>query len=681
MVPDSPLHESVEFKADAEESLLLFATTLADIADIVRAEGTLPPSFINQLFRAAHSLKGLASLAGRTQMAALAHTLENVLEQVRFGRVAMTGLLVALMSDGEELLDRMSGIPEASLSVLDHQMVQRLQERLDAIVSEVQLPVMEPQGFGDILPPEMHDALSEYERHRLQETLSQGSLLYDVHVCIPLETLEEGFSAVSARADAVGELISTLPSANEAEHDCIGFNLLVATMAPQDVMDRDFGTFDGVVTLLSAQPAAVTPPAARAITVHDREVARDSAPLVSQTTVRVAIDKLDHLLHAVGAMGGSQASLLQLARRLRQQGQPLVAEEVERIGAGFRRRIGDLQRGVLSVRLVPTAQLFDKLALAARKIARELNKELTVRQFGAETELDKLIVEQLVDPLLHILRNAIDHGLETPVVRGAAGKSPQGFLRLAAYQLGDQVAIEIEDDGAGIDTEALVHSARERGLLANGIQAHEIDPLELMCLPGMTTAEVVTDISGRGVGMDVVKTAITALSGKVELITKRGVGTRFKIVVPTSLAIVPCLVVEASGVQYACPMSLLHETVLMSGADLVFVDDAPFIEMRKSLVPVASLAGFAGAPLGLGQALPECYLLVCQVGERAVGVVVDQLLDQEDVVVKPLGPLFSGAVGVLGASDIGEHGTVLVVDPGAVFNHLQYSAGEGRHDK
>lgn len=674
-------HDAADFLADAEESLVSFATTLADVTDIVRADAPVPAPLVNQLFRSAHSLKGLAALAGRIQVSTLSHTIENVLEQVRFGRLLLDLSLIDLLSDAAELLEQVCRLSDP-LPIRDQQLLELMQQRLEHAIHRAGTEQKIQPGILDAVPSEIAESLSDYERHRLLDMASHGSLIYQVTVSLSLENLDQDFTSVSARANAVGELISALPSNHAADPDSIAFDLLVASVSTRQALSTDFSPYGGTVTLLyAAAPAAEY--SVRVESAIEAEAQQSVAvpPIAVQSTVRVSIDKLDQLLHAVGAMANSQADLLLLSRRLRQQGQAPVAEELERIGLGFRRRLGELQRGVLSVRLVPTAQLFDKLSLAARKLSRELDKEIVVRQFGAETELDKLIVDQLVDPLLHIIRNAIDHGIEAPLERMGAGKGGQGIVRLAAYQLGDQVAIEIEDDGSGIDSRSLVDSARERGLIQIGSELSENEALELMFLPGMTTAHTVTDISGRGVGMDVVKTAITALSGKIEVSTKAGIGTRFRIIVPTSLAIVPSLVVAVAGRHCAVPLSMISETMLCSDATISMIDDAPFIELRRALVPVVLLEQFFDGSARSVQSSGEQYLLICSNAERPIGIIVDRLLDQEDIVVKPLGPLLKNVQGALGAAELGEHGTVIVVDPAAVYRYLQQVAECGRQEE
>jgi two-component system chemotaxis sensor kinase CheA len=309
-----------------------------------------------------------------------------------------------------------------------------------------------------------------------------------------------------------------------------------------------------------------------------------------------------------------------------------------------------------------------------RKASRELGKEVDFQLEGSDVELDKLIVEELSDPLMHLIRNALDHGIEPPEARRAAGKPRAGALRLSAVQKGSQVQIALEDDGAGIDDLRVREAAVQRGLLpaeAAG-QLSRRDALNLIFLPGFSTARQVTSLSGRGVGLDVVKNNIGNLSGLIDLQTERGRGTRFEITLPVTLAIIRALVVGVSGRTYAVPLNSVLEILEVRPGEVRTIETREVVSLRGATLPLVRLDRFFGLP----PAPPgPSFVVVAGLAQQRLGVVVHQLLGEQDVVVKPLGKALSGIRGIAGATDLGNRRTVLVVDVGAIIGEVV--GGEG----
>jgi two-component system chemotaxis sensor kinase CheA len=387
--------------------------------------------------------------------------------------------------------------------------------------------------------------------------------------------------------------------------------------------------------------------------------------------VRVDIRKLDRLMNVVGELVLVKNGVARLAERLR------AGDEVARLGLElFRearaldRRLAELQSGVLEVRMVPLGQVFEKLARMVRKVARELDKEVDFQVEGSEVELDKLIVEELSDPLMHLIRNALDHGVEPPETRRAAGKPALARLRLVAAQKGSRVVVAVEDDGAGMDERRIREVAVSRGLVSAEAAAElgRIEVLNLIFLPGFSTAREVTALSGRGVGMDVVRNNIGNLSGIIDVHTERGRGTRFEITLPVTLAIVRALLVGVCGRTYAVPLNSVLEILEVRPADVRTIETREVVTLRGATVPLVRLGRHFG--LEPPPAPGPLYVVVVGLAQRRLGIAVDALQGQNDVVVKPLGRALAGVRGIAGATDLGGRRTVLVLDVGAIIGEV-----------
>ena len=317
--------------------------------------------------------------------------------------------------------------------------------------------------------------------------------------------------------------------------------------------------------------------------------------------------------------------------------------------------------------MIPIGQLYEKMSRIVRKISREQGKRVELKFFGADTELDKLIVEDISDPLMHIIRNAIDHGIESRDVRVARGKNEKGIIRISSYQKGNHVVIEIEDDGGGIDVEKVKDIALQKGLVSDVHTVSDHDAIDFIFLPGFSTNDTVSEISGRGVGMDVVRNNITAISGMVDVETKVGEGSRFIITLPITLAIIKALIVLSNGRTYALPITSVLETLLMTEKDITTVERSEVVQLRESTLPLLKLEHYFD--IARSDKLPnEFYVVVVGVAEKRLGIVVDDLICQQDIVIKPLGESFKQFRGISGAADFGEQRTILVLDVGGIIN-------------
>jgi two-component system chemotaxis sensor kinase CheA len=395
-------------------------------------------------------------------------------------------------------------------------------------------------------------------------------------------------------------------------------------------------------------------------------------------TVRVDIRKLDSLMNLVGELGNVRAGLDEVLDLLRQDRARLaLSRTMHREMRSLERKLDELQAGVLDIRMVPLGQVFDKLSRVVRKLSRDAGKEIRLAIAGGDTELDKLIVEELSDPLMHVIRNAIDHGIETPAERRAAGKGDVGTVRVSAEQRGSHVVIDIADDGRGLDEERLREKAIERGLLG-AAEAEALSPREahnLIFLPGVSTKAVPDQISGRGVGMDVVKTNIARLSGIIDVNSQKGQGTHLSIQLPITLAIVQALVVRAAGRTFCIPLNSVLESLRIGTEEVTTLSRREVMTLRGQTLPLVRIERLF--ELVTNRPPPKrCFVVVVGLAQHRIGLVIDELVGQEDIVVKSLGAALDGTPGIAGATELGGKRTVLVLDVAAIVDEASAARSE-----
>jgi two-component system chemotaxis sensor kinase CheA len=333
------------------------------------------------------------------------------------------------------------------------------------------------------------------------------------------------------------------------------------------------------------------------------------------------------------------------------------------------RLMNDLQESVMRLRMVAIGTVFSRFPRLVRDLSKKTGKEIELVLKGEDTELDKTVVEVIGDPLMHLIRNSVDHGIEPPEVRRAAGKPEKGTVTLDAYHEGNHIAILITDDGAGLDLEKIRKIALTKGLIGEREELSESEIANLIFLPGFSTADKVTDISGRGVGMDVVKKALNNLGGMVDISTRRGKGTTFTIRLPLTLAIIQALLVQVSGEIYAVPLSSVLETLLVNREEIKTVGGLPMVKLRGNTLPLISLQEKFELP-PLETPSNEVFVVVVGFGDKALGIIVDELRGQQEVVIKSLGDLLSNLPGIAGATILGDGKVTLILDIGSLMQDV-----------
>jgi len=694
-----------EFFSEAQEIIETLSRNLLSL-DGASKQGVTDPSLINEAFRAVHTLKGLAGLFGAVRLGALSHRLEDLLDALRLGRLQLL----------PQTLDVLFGAVDIYTKVLEYEKTSRddpLPE-VDALLVE-----LERLGAGAAHPSSpmsdyefdsgMLAVLTEYEEHRLKVNIEQRMSLYRLRVQFDLATIDRALEQIKEKARRHGEIITYLPTGETTSADSIELDLLMASRDSLAALIGSLGADNVVIEEISRRrrsmdggPSRAAPEKPSIQLVHSeaapghgsdsvspvpRETDRSAAidkdrSLRSLTqTVRVDIRKLDHLMNIVGELAIVRGALARVAERVRNDGQRRLATELLRLHRNFDRRLSEMQDGILEVRMVPLGQVFERLARVVRQISRELGKEIRLVITGAETEIDKLIVEELSDPLMHMIRNAIDHGIELADKRAEVGKPSAGTIALNAYQKGNHVMIEVEDDGRGIDERAIVEKAVTLGKIERG-EVEELsreDVLSLIFLPGLSTRSAADDVSGRGVGMDIVKTNISKLGGVIDVHSETGIGTKMTITLPITLAIVSALIVRAEEQIFALPLASVSEALSLDEASVRVLDGREVVTLRGSTLPIVRIArllelertGQSGHRMG--------FVVVIALGNRRLGLVVDHLFGQQDIVVKPLGRSLGTVRGFAGATELGDQRVGLVLDAAALIEEV-LSSGEAQRE-
>jgi two-component system, chemotaxis family, sensor kinase CheA len=662
-----------DFLAEAEEILDQLSLDLMALSDCADG-GDFNPDLVNSVFRAAHSLKGLAGMFGFTEIAELGHHLENLLDALRLGKVELDQNVVSVLFEAVELLGTLvKSAVDPDRGAVDLSGAMR---RINACLSKEPAVQLSPLA-GLNLPELVLNSMTEYEEHRLLENVKKGRFIYSIHVSLLLSNFDSELMELTEQLKQVGEVISTLPSASGGLEAGIDFELLfgseitIGELAP--LIDREHLTITKLGGEAAAPGAAV--PAFSEDDLHAPLASEGSVSAKSMSrTVRVDIGKLDLLMNIVGELVLSHSMISEVAARMRRDGLVLPGQELAKAAKGLEKKLSELQKGVMEIRMIPVGQLFEKMSRIVRKISREQGKKVDLKLYGADTELDKLIIEDIADPMMHIVRNSIDHGIETPEQRLAVGKEEKGTITLSSFQKGNHVVIQMEDNGAGIDVKRVKEKALKLGVIGSLDEVNDREALELIFRPGFSTNETVSEISGRGVGMDVVRTNIAALSGMIDLESFPGQGTRITITLPITLAIIKALIICTAGRTYALPITSVLESIIVERKEIMTVERKEVIQLREATLPLLRIADFF--QLSGGATPPESfYVVVVGVAEKRLGLVVDDLLGQQDIVIKSIGETFAGFKGISGAADLGDQRTILVLDVGSIIGEATRGSG------
>jgi two-component system chemotaxis sensor kinase CheA len=637
------------FRQEAQELLEQLEQILLDLT---RTPDN--PELVDSTFRALHTIKGSGSMFGFDEVAGFTHHVESAFDLVRKGKVAMTAALADIALAGKDHIRNLIERPESA----DAAAGQAILARLEATVGG-------HAATGAPKPTETAAPISAptapTAKWRVQFRLPTDALATGTN---PLLLIDELRSLGKATVTPLLDKIPPVEALNATEIH-IGWDVTLETdkeksaiedvfLFVMDEMELKIERLDAAAPAPAAvaAPAAAEPEAVKAApTAKPAAAAKTTAEVLKGgASIRVPAERLDNLMDRVGELVIAQSRLKQIAAASQDGEFKSISEEIERLAL-------ELRDTTMGVRMVPIAQLFGRFRRLVHDLATELGKEISLTTSGEETELDKTVIERLNDPLVHLIRNSIDHGLEGPEQRKEAGKPAQGHIHLSARHTGDKVLISITDDGKGLDRTRIRARAEENGLIQPGQEMSDSELFQVIFQPGFSTAQKVTNLSGRGVGMDVVKRTLDALRGSIDIASTTGKGTEITLRLPLTLAIIDGLLVRSGQGRYVIPLSAVEECVELPPVEESRVNGSNFLNIRGDLVPFLRLREMFNATTP-----PDKFqkVVIVSANDMRVGLVVDQVIGDHQTVIKSLSKLHKGVGTFSGATILGD-GTVALI--------------------
>jgi len=635
-------------------------------------QGNRDPELINSIFRAAHSIKGGAATFGFDAVAALTHVLETLLDELRAGKRPVTGPAIDAMLASVDVLRGLLAEAETGQPADPHAS-QAVQARLNAVLSgeeapaptavatKAEEPKVEPAGWRIGFTPAPSLFMSGNDPLRILRELEH---LGPLEVACKLERLP-GFAQLDPLEAYLAwdlGLMGTVP--RSAVDEAFAWVVDDCELDIHPILPDAPAAPVAAATSNVAPPAAASAPAAKPAAAAANAPAAAASNDAAESSIRVSVDKIDGLINLVGELVITQAMLKQVSGAL-------DPAQCERLFAGLdllERNTRDLQEAVIGVRMLPVDAVFRRFPRLVRDLSTRLGKQVRLRTIGEGTELDKGLIEKIADPLVHLVRNSIDHGLEMPADRKAAGKDDTGTITLAASHQGGHIVIEVSDDGRGLNRDKILAKAAERGL---PVPENPTDSQvwDLIFQPGFSTADAVTDLSGRGVGMDVVRRNIQALGGEVQLESALGHGTRVVIRLPLTLAILDGMTVSVGEETLILPLSYVIEALQPQADDIrSLAGEGKVLRVRGEYLPMVSLNDY----YRYGQSRKDDALVVVVEGDgQKLALEVDELLGQQQVVVKNLENNYRRVDGISGATILGDGRVALIVDVGGLVRSLR----------
>ena len=669
---------------------------------------------INEIFRAAHSLKGMAGTMGYKRMQNLTHDMENVFSEVRNGTIKvlpdMIDVLFQCLDALEEYTDNIQSSAEEGTND-NEPLIKKLNDILNggqSATKEETAPAVESTSPAAPAGGNKWDSvtLDSTQISVLKEAQNQGKKVYGLNVMVQESCILKAARAflVFNAVEEMAEIVVSEPNAQDVEDEKFerDFTLIVLSDAELDDIikaaesvseiekvtgglislenikvaaseemvaasvaeepEKDASQAQAPAPQAETKPAlAAEKPAQAAAKPADTKKQAASKPVVNRT-VRVDIEKLDSLMNLVSELIIAKNSLVSASSE--NANGNAVDEEIEYLESVTT----SLHESVMKVRMVPIESVVNKFPRMIRDLSKKLDKKMELYMTGEETELDRTVVDEIGDPLMHLLRNSADHGLESAEVRAQRGKPPVGSIFLDAYQDGNNVVIEVRDDGNGIDVEAVKAKAIDRGTItpeqAVGMTDKEI--IDLLFLPSFSTAKEVTDVSGRGVGLDVVRSKIESLSGEVEVKTKLGEGSTWTIRLPLTLAIIQVLMVVVGGEKYAISLGSIQTLEDISPSDIKLVQNKEVIHLRGTVIPLIRLADVLDVECERSED-ENLIVVIVKKGDKMAGLVIDQLIGQQEIVIKTLGKYIKQCKFISGATILGDGEIALILDANALI--------------
>lgn len=650
-------------------------------------------AIVNEVFRSAHTLKGMSATMGYEDIANLTHKMENILDEIRNGRLHVTvELLDVVFIAVDQLEEMVMDIASGGKGNLD---VTDTVQKLHKIETGEEIPVAATTVESTVestISQENWLSYDDYEMTVIEQSVEQDFSTFEISVKLREDCLLKAARVymVFELLEKMGDVIKSSPSVEKLEgedFDEIFYVALVTNEPSEDVQKKLMKVSEVTEVLVNSvtleqlkkrnnmdvakveetpfsEKTEVMEGSQEVVAVKTTEKSPTSKgnQVQSSKTIRVNIERLDVLMNLFEELVIDRGRLQSISEELHNSELDETVERMSRI-------TGDLQNIILNMRMVPVETVFNRFPKMVRQLARDLNKKINLEVIGAETELDRTVIDEIGDPLVHLIRNSLDHGVESPEIRLAKGKPEEGTVVLRAYHSGNHVFIEIEDDGAGINREKVLKKAIAKGIVSNEVAQTLSDKqvAELILSSGFSTADVISDVSGRGVGLDVVKTTIESLGGFIDISSTEGKGSLFSIQLPLTLSIISVMLVELGEEIYAIPLSSIIETAIIRSSDILNAHNQKVIDFRGKVVPLVFLENVFDVPRESTDDEFHSVVLVRK-GDKMAGLVVDSFIGQQEIVLKSLGAYLSSVFAISGATILGNGKVALIVDCNALIS-------------
>lgn len=664
-----------DYYAECDEHLTLARRHLLALEAQV-GQTRVNQSLLDELFRSFHTLKGISGMVGLGAAEQLAHHMESYLRALRQGETALGMEGVEALIAGASMLEQVIGARRNEQTPPN---IDATVARLEAVASDVSSKAAQGESEsvdGDAASTDVEAKTEAVARRHVEGSPTARTWRVEF---VPTPALAErgvNVNSIRARLQAIGELVQAKPRVKGQGE--IAFLFVVVTDADESVFaswgidELTFVVVDDAAPVNSHASPETTTETQAAGAASDSQSTRHGTMLAPSNVVRVDLARLDELMRMIGELVISRARLEDHLKQLKRSVPAAEWRALQETNLAMGRQLRDLREGVMRVRMVQVGEIFERMQFVVRDLARESGKRITLEMLGRETEIDKFLVERMMDPLMHLVRNAVSHGLEPADERATQGKIAEGRLTLRAATIGESVLIEIADDGRGIDREGVAARAKAMGLIAEGANPDDAALLELICAPGFSTRDEADRGSGRGVGMDVVRKTVEELGGTISLETERGRGTRFTIELPLTLAIAEALIVSVNGQRFAVPQSAVREVIEVESSTVKVLENNEIISYRGGVLPLVRLAHLFDLEDRRERAF---HVFVVGSGGSALGIAVDRILGQREIVVRGIGDPLVQVAGIAGATELGDEQVVLILDVAA----LRHSAMNGRH--
>jgi len=648
-------------------------------------------SIVNEIFRSAHTLKGMSATMGYEDLAKLTHKMENVLDGIRNNKIKVTSNLLDIVFQSIDDLEAMVGsISSGGDGKRDvHEIVRLLAEiENGGVVAREEIAATAEATISNL-------QYDEYEITVLQESKEQGFEIVELKVELSTNCLLKAARSymVFETLEQNGEVIKSNPTVEKIEEEQFANFFFVTYITKNNIEEIkqkllniseienvEFTNVD-LDSLISSRNVDQNDSSEESKVTEEtnanEEIAKENSEKDAQIkeqssktkttqqntkTIRVNIERLDILMNLFEELVIDRGRLEQLSRELNHGELQETVERMTRVSS-------DLQNIILNMRMIPIDTVFNRFPRMVRQLAKDLNKKIDLQIIGAETELDRTVIDEIGDPLVHLIRNALDHGIEKPEIRVQKGKPETGTVELNAYHSGNHVFIEVKEDGAGISSEKILDKAISKKVItkqaASSLTEQQI--FDLIFASGFSTAEKISDVSGRGVGLDVVKSKIEALGGSVTVTSELGRGTTFSIQLPLTLSIISVMLVELQDEKYAIPLSSIIETAYVKKSDILSAHNQKVIDFRGKVVPLLFLNDLFNVPNSEGQVEDGYSIVIVRKGEKLAGLVVDSFIGQQEIVLKSLGNYLTNVFAISGATILGDGQVALIIDCNALI--------------